>query len=215
MPVAWLSHHKVGRAEVVNNKRLIVGITGASGATLGVRMLEALRELGVETHLVVTKAAELTLASETDVASADLTALASVRHRIGDVGASIASGSFKTLGMVVVPCSMKTLAEIAYGTTSNLLTRAADVVLKERRRLVLAPRETPLHLGHLRAMVQATEIGAVVAPPAPAFYTRPESVADIVDQTVGRLLDLFDLEWSATRRWGDDVPADAGRSGDV
>ncbi len=194
----------------MNNKRLIVGISGASGAVLGIRTLEALRELGIETHLVVSKAAELTLASETDRSSADLTALASFRHRIGDVGAPIASGSFRTLGMIVVPCSMKTLAEIAYGTTSNLLTRAADVVLKERRRLVLAPRETPLHLGHLKAMHQVTEIGAIVAPPVPAFYAKPASVEDMVDQTVGRLLDLFDLEWSRTRRWGEDIAAGPG-----
>jgi 4-hydroxy-3-polyprenylbenzoate decarboxylase len=193
----------------VHKKRLIVGLSGASGAVYGLRALEALRELGVETHLVVSKAAEMTLAAETDRTSADLTALAHVRYRIGDVGAPIASGSFQTLGMLIAPCSMKTLAEIAYGTTSNLLTRAADVVLKERRRLVLAPRETPLHLGHLKAMVRATEIGAVVAPPVPAFYARPESVADIVDQTVGRLLDLFDLDWARTRRWGEDLPADA------
>jgi 4-hydroxy-3-polyprenylbenzoate decarboxylase len=190
----------------VNNKQLIVGISGASGAVLGVRALEALRELGVESHLVVSKAAELTIASETALTSADVTALASIRHRIGDVGAPIASGSFKTLGMLVVPCSMKTVSEIAYGTTSNLLTRAADVVLKERRRLVLAPRETPLHLGHLKAMARATEIGAVIAPPVPAFYAKPASVADLIDQTVGRLLDLFDLDWSRTKRWGEDLP---------
>jgi 4-hydroxy-3-polyprenylbenzoate decarboxylase len=190
----------------VHNKRLIVGISGASGAAYGVRALEALRELGVETHLVVSKAAELTLAAETDRSSADLIGLVHTRHRIGDVGAPIASGSFETLGMLIVPCSMKTLAEIAYGTAGNLMTRAADVALKERRRLVLAPRETPLHLGHLRAMVQVTEIGAVVAPPVPAFYAKPTSVADIVDQTVGRLLDLFGLRWGRTKRWGEDLP---------
>lgn len=201
----------------MNNKRLILGISGASGAIYGVRALEALKELGIESHLVVSKAGELTLAAETGKSSADLAALAHERHRIGDVGAPIASGSFRTLGMLIAPCSMKTLSEIAYGNTSNLLTRAADVVLKERRRLVLVPRESPLHLGHIRAMAQATEIGAVIAPPAPAFYAKPESIDDLVDQTVGRLLDLFGLEWSRTRRWGEDLPAEirSARSDDA
>jgi len=192
--------------------RLIVGMSGASGAVYGVRALAALAELGVETHLVVTRAAEMTLAAETDASSADVTALARVRHRIGDVGAPIASGSFKTAGMLIAPCSMKTVAEIAYGTTSNLLTRAADVVLKERRRLVLVPRETPLHLGHLRALTAAAEIGAVIAPPLPAFYARPASVEELVDQTVGRLLDLFDLDWPRVKRWGEDLPAGPAES---
>lgn len=193
----------------MHNKRLIVGISGASGAAYGVSALRALRELGVESHLVVSKAAELTLAAETELSSADLGALADVRHRFGDVGAPIASGSFPTLGMLIVPCSMKTLAEIAHGTGASLMTRAADVVLKERRRLVLAPRETPLHLGQLRAMTLVTEIGAIVAPPVPAFYARPQSVEDMVEQTVGRLLDLFGLHWSRTKRWGEDLPAGA------
>ena len=139
-------------------------------------------------------------APKTSTSSADLTALAHVRYRIGDVGAAVASGSFKTLGMLIAPCSMKTLSEVAYGQAGNLITRAADVVLKERRRLVLAPRETPLHLGHLHAMTRATEIGAIIAPPNPAFYARPASLDDVVDQTVGRWLDLFDLDWPRTRR---------------
>jgi 4-hydroxy-3-polyprenylbenzoate decarboxylase len=189
----------------VNKPRIILGITGASGAIYGVRALEALKDLGVETHLVISKAAELTLQAETSTSSADLTALAHVRYRIGDVGAAVASGSFKTLGMLIAPCSMKTLSEIAYGQAGNLITRAADVVLKERRRLVLAPRETPLHLGHLHAMTRATEIGAIIAPPNPAFYVRPASLDDLVDQTVGRWLDLFDLDWPRTRRWGETI----------
>jgi 4-hydroxy-3-polyprenylbenzoate decarboxylase len=181
---------------------LVVGISGASGIVHGVRILDACRELGVETHLVVSRAAVLTLAQETDLSIEALNAKASVVHRIGDVGAAVASGSFKTLGMVVAPCSIRSLGEIATGVTSSLLTRAADVTLKERRRLVLMVRETPLHLGHLRAMAAVTEMGAVVAPPMPAFYARPRDLAEMVDQTVGRVLDLFGLDWTRTRRWG-------------
>jgi len=187
--------------------RIIIGLSGASGIIYGVRALEALTAIGVETHLVVTKAAEMTLAAETNLKVADLERLAHVRYKIGDVGAPIASGSFRTLGMLVAPASMRTVSEIAYGMTSNLLTRAADVVLKERGRLVLMPRETPLHLGHLRALTQAAEIGAVIAPPMPAFYAEPKTVDDIVDQTVGRVLDLFNLSWDTTRRWGEDLAA--------
>ena len=192
--------------------RLIIGLSGASGAVYGVRALEAAAELGLETHLVVSKAAEMTLAEETGKTSAALAGLAHARYKIGDVGAPIASGSFRTIGMLITPCSMKTLSEIAYGTTSNLLTRAADVVLKERRRLVLAPRETPLHLGHLKAMTRATEIGAVIAPPAPAFYAKPATIEDLVDQTVGRLFDLFGLDWRPTKRWGEDLGPGGGTS---
>ena len=180
---------------------LVVGISGASGIVHGVRILDACRELGVETHLVVSRAAVLTLAQETDLSIEALNAKASVVHRIGDVGAAVASGSFKTLGMVVAPCSIRSLGEIATGVTSSLLTRAADVTLKERRRLVLMVRETPLHLGHLRSMAAVTEMGAVVAPPMPAFYARPRDLAEMVDQTVGRVLDLFGLDWTRTRRW--------------
>lgn len=194
-------------AEVVNTairnptQRLIVGISGASGVTYGVRVLDALRELGVESHLVVTRAALLTLSQETDLSPDDLTGRADVVHKLADVGATIASGSFRTLGMIVAPCSVRTMSEIATGVTSTLLTRAADVVLKERRPLVLMVRETPFHLGHLRTMTALTEMGAIIAPPLPAFYARPESIEDIVDQSVGRALDLFGLDWSAVRRW--------------
>jgi 4-hydroxy-3-polyprenylbenzoate decarboxylase len=191
--------------------RLVVGISGASGAVYGARVLDALGELGIESHLVVTKAAVLTLGQETELSVADLNAKASVVHRLADVGASIASGSFRTLGMIVAPCSVRTMSEIATGVTSSLLTRAADVTLKERRPLVLMVRETPLHLGHLRTMVKLAEMGAVLAPPLPAFYARPGSVADMVDQSVGRALDLFGLSWSPVRRWGRDVgPAAEG-----
>jgi len=182
--------------------RLIVGISGASGVIYGVRMLDALRELGVESHLVVTRAALLTLSQETDLSADDLMGRADVTHRLNDVGATIASGSFRTMGMVIAPCSVRTMSEIATGVTSTLLTRAADVVLKERRPLVLMVRETPLHLGHLRTMTALAEMGAVIAPPLPAFYTRPSSIDQIVDQSVGRALDLFGLDWSAVRRWG-------------
>ena len=182
-------------------KRLIVGITGASGVVYGVRMLEALRGSEVETHLVMSKPAEVTLAHETDLKLAHVRALADSVYAVGDVGAAIASGSFKTMGMIVAPCSIKTLSEIATGATDNLVSRAADVVLKERRRLVLMVRETPLHAGHLRAMLSLSELGAIIAPPMPAFYAAPATVEDIVDHTVGRALDLFDLETDLVRRW--------------
>jgi 4-hydroxy-3-polyprenylbenzoate decarboxylase len=181
---------------------LIVGISGASGVTYGVRVLDALRELGVESHLVVTRAALLTLSQETDLSADDLLGRADVSHRLNDVGATIASGSFRTMGMIIAPCSVRTMSEIATGVTSTLLTRAADVVLKERRPLVLMVRETPLHLGHLRTMTALAEMGAVIAPPLPAFYSKPASIAEMVDQSVGRALDLFGLDWSAVRRWG-------------
>ncbi len=183
-------------------QRLIVGISGASGVTYGVRVLDALRELGVESHLVVTRAALLTLSQETDLSADDLLGRADVSHRLNDVGATIASGSFRTMGMIIAPCSVRTMSEIATGVTSTLLTRAADVVLKERRPLVLMVRETPLHLGHLRTMTALAEMGAIIAPPLPAFYSKPASIAEMVDQSVGRALDLFGLDWSAVRRWG-------------
>ena len=182
-------------------RRLVVGISGASGVTYGARVLDALNELGVESHLVITRAALLTLSQETDLSPDDLTAQASVVHRLNDVGATIASGSFRTLGMIVAPCSVRTMSEIATGVTSTLLTRAADVVLKERRPLVLMVRETPFHLGHLRTMTALAEMGATIAPPLPAFYARPESIAEMVDQSVGRALDLFGLDWVSVRRW--------------
>jgi 4-hydroxy-3-polyprenylbenzoate decarboxylase len=187
--------------------RLVVGVSGASGAQLGVRVLEACAELGVETHLVASRAAALTLAQETGLTLADLAGRASVTYRPGDVGAAIASGSYPTLGMIIAPCSVRTMSEIATGVTSSLMTRAADVTLKERRRLVLMVRETPFHLGHLRTMAALTEMGAVIAPPIPAFYAKPASVAEVIDQCVGRALDLFGLRWRAVRRWGEDVAA--------
>ena len=180
---------------------MVVGVSGASGVIYGVRLLDALRDLGIESHLVVTRAALLTLSQETDLTPDDLSGRADVVHKLADVGATIASGSFRTLGMIVAPCSVRTMSEIATGVTSNLLTRAADVVLKERRPLVLMVRETPFHLGHLRTMTALTEMGAIIAPPLPAFYARPKSIEDIVDQSVGRALDLFGLDWSAVRRW--------------
>ena len=185
--------------------RLIIGISGASGVMLGVRALDACRELGVESHLVVTKAAAMTLADETDISLADLNARADVAHKLSDIGAAIASGSFRTLGMLVAPCSVRTMSEIATEVTSTLLTRAADVVLKERRRLVLMVRETPLHLGHLRTLTSLAEMGAVIAPPMPAFYTRPQTIEEVIDQSVGRALDAFGLDWAPVRRWGEDV----------
>lgn len=182
-------------------KPIIVGISGASGIAYGVRALELLRESGVPTHLVMSKSAKLTLHYEMDMSVAELEALATEVHAIGNIGATISSGSFPTAGMLIAPCSVRSMSEIATGVTSTLLTRAADVVLKERRRLVLMVRETPLHTGHLRTMTQLSEMGAVIAPPVPAFYTRPETVDDIVTQSVGRVLDLFDLELTQVQRW--------------
>ena len=185
--------------------RLVVGISGASGIPYGLRVLDACRELDVETHLIFSRAAALTLAQETELTPADVQVRADVFHKVGDVGASVASGSFQTLGMIVAPCSVRTMSEIATGVTASLLTRAADVTLKERRPLVLMVRETPLHLGHLRTMVKLAEMGAVIAPPLPAFYARPASLEEMVDQSVGRALDLFGLSWKPVRRWGEDV----------
>jgi 4-hydroxy-3-polyprenylbenzoate decarboxylase len=182
-------------------RRLIVGITGASGAIYGVRLLRLLQAAGIETHLVISRSAKITLAKELDTSVAEVTALADVVHQVDNIGASISSGSFKTAGMVIAPCSMRTLSEIVSGVTSSLLTRAADVVLKERRRLVLLVREAPLHLGHLRSMTAATEMGAIVYPPVPAFYARPDSLEQMVDHTLGRVLDLFDIETKAVSRW--------------
>jgi 4-hydroxy-3-polyprenylbenzoate decarboxylase len=185
--------------------RLVVGVSGASGAVYGVRVLQAAAELGLESHLIVSKAAALTLREETGLAPADLVAMATVAHRLGDVGAAIASGSFPTLGMIIAPCSVRTLSEIATGMTTSLLTRAADVTLKERRPLVLMVRESPFHLGHLRTMVRAAEMGAIIAPPLPAFYARPQSLEEVVDQSVGRALDLLGLSWRPVKRWGEDI----------
>lgn len=186
----------------MSNRRMVVGITGATGITYGVRTLEALRELGIETHLVVSKAGDMTRAYETDYSRADLLAMADHTYAPNDVAAPISSGSFKTMGMIVAPCSMRTLGDIANGTTSGLIARAADVCLKERRRLVLLPRETPLHSGHLRNMTAVTDMGGIIAPPVPAFYMRPRTLDDMVRHTVGRALDLFDLDLSGFPRWG-------------
>ncbi len=185
---------------IVAQKRIIVGISGASGAIYGLRCLEALRAAGCETHAVVSRAGELTLRSECGLGLDDVRALCSEVHPIGNVGASIASGSFLTDGMIVAPCSIRTLGEIVTGSTSTLLSRAADVCLKERRCLVLMVRETPLHLGHLRSMAAAAEMGAVIAPPVPAFYARPNDLDDMVNHTVGRVLDHFGIS-SDIDRW--------------
>src|SRR5258708_17699669 len=185
-------------------KRLIIGISGASGVTYGVRLLQLLRNAGVETHLVMSKTAELTFAYETDLKIAEVRELANVTHAIDDMTAAISSGSFRTAGMIVAPCSMRSMSEIASGVTTTLLTRAADVVLKERRRLVLMVRETPLHTGHLQTMAALSQIGAVIAPPVPAFYAKPQTIAEMIDQTLGRVLDLFRLDRGTVRSWGED-----------
>ena len=186
------------------NQRLIVAISGASGAVYGIRALEMLKAAGIESHLVVSKAATLSLEAETDLSLGDVQALADVVYKPADIGAAIASGSFCTLGMLIAPCSVKTLGEITTGVTSSLVSRAADVCLKERRRLVLMVRESPLHLGHLRSMAAVTEMGAIVAPPMPAFYTKPKSLDDMVRQSVARSLALFDIDVPMTR-WGEDI----------
>ncbi|MBU6298730.1 MAG: UbiX family flavin prenyltransferase [Alphaproteobacteria bacterium] len=190
--------------------RLIVGISGASGVVYGIRLLEALKELGIESHLVVSKAAQLTMAYETSVKPKAVEAKADFAYAAGDIGASIASGSFRTRGMVVAPCSVRTMSEIATGVTTTLLSRAADVVLKERRTLVLMVRETPLHLGHLRTMTALSEMGAIIMPPVPAFYAAPNTLEDLVDHTIGRTLDCFGYNWPKIRRWSDGAPRGAG-----
>ena len=184
-----------------HKRRIIVGISGASGIIYGIRALELLARAGIETHLVMSKAAEMTLAYETDYKAKDVRELAAEYHPIGDIGASISSGSFHTQGMLIAPCSIRTMSEIATGTTGTLMSRAADVVLKERRRLVLGIRETPLHTGHLRTLTQLSEMGAVICPVVPAFYNRPTSLDDVVNHTVGRMLDLFDIDVGAVKRW--------------
>lgn len=186
-------------------KRLIVGISGASGAVYAIRTLQVLRDMGVETHLIVSQPGRMTVNYETGMDYPTLAALANHHYGANDIGAPISSGSFRTLGMLVVPCSMRSLSEIATGVTTGLLTRAADVVLKERRRLVLMVRETPLHTGHLRAMTAASENGAIIYPPVPAFYAEPKTIKELVDQTVARALDLFDLDAPTAKRWGEDL----------
>jgi 4-hydroxy-3-polyprenylbenzoate decarboxylase len=184
-------------------RRLIVGISGASGVMYGVRLLQLLRNAGVETHLVMSRTAEVTFALETALKIADVKALADMHHGIDDMAAAISSGSFRTAGMIVAPCSMRSMSEIATGVTTTLLTRAADVTLKERRRLLLMVRETPLHTGHLRTMTALSEMGAIIAPPVPAFYAKPDTLEDMVDHTVGRALDLFDIDVGVVNRWGE------------
>jgi 4-hydroxy-3-polyprenylbenzoate decarboxylase len=195
-----------GRRWVAEARRLIIGISGASGVIYGVRALELLKGRGIETHLVMSRAAELTLAYETELKLSHVQALADIVHPIQDIGAPISSGSFETMGMLIAPCSVRSMSEIATGVTSTLLTRAADVALKERRRLVLMLRETPLHLGHLRTMAAVTEMGAIVAPPIPGFYFGPQSLDDIINQSVGRALDLFGIETGIVKRWGEPQP---------
>jgi 4-hydroxy-3-polyprenylbenzoate decarboxylase len=188
-------------------QRLVVGISGASGATYGIRLLEALQHhASVETHLVLTKPAERTIVEETSWEPAAVRALAAVVHPVSDVGAAIASGSFQTIGMVVLPCSIRTASAIAYCQADNLLTRAADVTLKEGRRLVLVVREAPLHRGHLKALLAASENGATILPPMPAFYTRPRTIEDLVDHTVARVLDQFGIEHGLSSRWREPSP---------
>jgi len=193
-------------------ERLVIGLSGASGVAYGIRLLEALKELRIESHLVMTKPAQMTIAYETKLTPKQVAAKADHVHAIDDIGASIASGSFRTAGMIVAPCSVRSMSEIATGVTASLLTRAADVTLKERRPLVLMVRETPLHLGHLRTMTQLAEMGAVIAPPAPAFYAKPRSIAEMVDQSVGRALDLFGLSWRPVKRWGEDLATISGEA---
>jgi len=183
-------------------RRLIIGISGASGAVYGIRALELARAAGVETHLVVSRSALLTLHQELGMQKADLDGRADMIHPATDIGATIASGSFRTLGMLIAPCSVKTMSEIATGVTSTLMSRAADVVLKERRRLVLMVRETPLHLGHLQTMTALTQMGAIIMPPVPAFYTRPQSLDEVIVHSTARALDLFDIDTGAVKRWG-------------
>lgn len=184
-----------------HGKRIIIGISGASGVIYGIRLLELLKNTDIETHLVISRSAQITIAQEDHRTISEVTALADMHHKAEDISASISSGSFQTIGMIVAPCSMRSLSEIAVGSTTSLLTRAADVTLKERRRLVMMVRETPLHLGHLKSMVAATEIGAIICPPVPAFYTRPSTIQDIVDHSVGRVLDLFGIDAGIVKRW--------------
>jgi flavin prenyltransferase len=188
---------------MTTHKRIIVGISGATGVIYGIRILEVLKKLEIESHLVLSKAAEMTLHYETDMSVKELRNLADVNYGIQDVGAAISSGSFHTMGMIVAPCSIKTMSAIAHTITDNLLTRAADVALKERRKLVLLLRETPLTAAHIKNMLAITESGGIIAPPVPAFYIRPSTLEDIVNHTVGRTLDLFGIDTGTVERWGE------------
>ena len=193
--------------ETAKNKaeRLVIGLSGASGVAYGIRMLEACTELGIESHLVMTRPAEMTIGYETKLSPRQVAAKADYSYAVTDIAAPIASGSFKTADMIVAPCSVRTMSEIATGVTTSLLTRAADVMLKERRPLVLMVRETPLHLGHLRSMTALAEMGAIILPPVPAFYAEPRTLSDLVDQMVGRALDLFGYDWPDVKRWGEEL----------
>ena len=186
-------------------ERLVIGLSGASGVAYGIRLLEACTDLGLESHLVMTKPAEMTIGYETRLKPKDVAAKADYNYAITDIAAPIASGSFRTRGMIIAPCSVRTMSEIATGVTTSLLTRAADVMLKERRPLILMVRETPLHLGHLRSMVALAEMGAIILPPVPAFYAEPKNLSDLVDQMAGRALDLLGYDWPDMKRWGEDV----------
>lgn len=188
----------------MKKQRMIIGVTGATGIIYAVRLLEELKRLDIETHLVVSQSAQMTLSYETDMTINELKDLADVYYSVKDIGAAISSGSYQTMGMIIAPCSIKTMSQIAYSITDNLITRAADVVLKERKRLVLMLRETPLSLTHIKNMQAVTENGGIIFPPVPAFYTRPKTIDDIVDQTVGRVLDLFDLDTGEFKRWGEE-----------
>jgi len=196
---------KRGGNPKVEADRLVIGLSGASGVAYGIRLLEAARELGLESHLVVTKPAEMTIGYETALSPKQVAAKADYNYAITDIAAPIASGSFRTKGMIVAPCSVRTMSEIATGVTTNCLTRAADVMLKERRPLILMVRETPLHLGHLRTMTALAEMGAIILPPMPAFYAEPKTLADLVDQMVGRALDLLGYDWPDMKRWGEEL----------
>lgn len=184
-----------------NTRKIIVAISGASGAIYGIRLLETLKQAGIETHLIISKAAGITINLETGWKVSAVAKLADFTYNVEDISARISSGSFKTSGMVVIPCSVKTMSEISTGITSNLISRAADVILKERRKLVLAVREVPFHLGHLRTMTNLTEMGAIISPPLPAFYPQPKTIDDLVNHSVGRILDLFDIETNLVKRW--------------
>lgn len=187
----------------MENKKIIIAISGASGAVYGVRMLEILRGIeNIETHLIISKAASITIDCETKHTTSSVQKLADVHYNAKDIGAAISSGSFKTDAMIIAPCSVKTMSEIATGITSNLISRAADVVLKERRKLILMVRETPFHLGHLRTMTNLTEMGAIIAPPLPAFYPNPNNLDDLINHSVGRTLDLVGIDSGIVKRWG-------------
>lgn len=196
----------------MDRRRLVIGISGASGAAYGLRALDLARAAGVETHLVASRSALLTLKQELGLQKADIEGHADVVYPHTDIGATIASGSFRTMGMLIAPCSVKTMSEIATGVTSTLMSRAADVVLKERRRLVLMLRETPLHLGHIETMAALTRMGAIIMPPVPAFYAKPQNLDEVVTHSTARALDLFDIDTGAVRRWAGLKDSLAGES---